>query len=182
MDEKVSVRVHCRGKLDPADSCFSPQSHPTTDNSILRTISSDGEHIFTSKLPKNLSCIHACFVFISKTNPIPRRTIPLSTNNSILPSSPKPYKLSVNIFVFVINPIPSHEEQSHPSRIFQFPNVISRRTIQIPISPKPIKPGKYKEINKQSDVKFWLNWIKYGSVSYCILGVFYLFEFSFQCF
>ena len=31
---------------------------------------------------------------------------------------------------------------------------------------KLVRTGKYTEINKQSDVKFWLNWIKYGSVSY----------------
>ena len=29
-----------------------------------------------------------------------------------------------------------------------------------------VKTGKYTEINKQSDVKFWLNWKKYGTVSY----------------
>ena len=28
------------------------------------------------------------------------------------------------------------------------------------------KTGKNTEINKQSDVKFWLNWRKYGTVSY----------------
>ena len=26
--------------------------------------------------------------------------------------------------------------------------------------------GKFSQINKQSDVKFWLNWRKYGAVSY----------------
>ena len=31
---------------------------------------------------------------------------------------------------------------------------------------KLVKTGKYTEINKQSDVKFWLNWRKYGAVSY----------------
>jgi hypothetical protein len=32
----------------------------------------------------------------------------------------------------------------------------------------PVKTGKYTEINKQSNVKFWLNWIKYGAVSYSL--------------
>ena len=39
------------------------------------------------------------------------------------------------------------------------------------------KTGKNTEINKQSDVKFWLNWRKYGTVSYwfsCKLGCTYL--------
>ena len=31
---------------------------------------------------------------------------------------------------------------------------------------KPVKTGKYTEINKQPQVKFWLNWIKYGTLSY----------------
>jgi hypothetical protein len=30
---------------------------------------------------------------------------------------------------------------------------------------KPVKMGKYTEINKQYDVKFWLNLIKYEAVS-----------------
>jgi hypothetical protein len=34
------------------------------------------------------------------------------------------------------------------------------------IMQKQVKPGKYTEINKQSDVKFWLNWMKYKAVSY----------------
>ena len=29
-----------------------------------------------------------------------------------------------------------------------------------------VRTGKYTEINKQSNVKFWLNWIKLGAVSY----------------
>ena len=33
---------------------------------------------------------------------------------------------------------------------------------------KLVKTGKYTEINKQSDVKFWLNWIEYGAVSYSL--------------
>ena len=33
---------------------------------------------------------------------------------------------------------------------------------------KPVKTGKYTEINKQSQVKFWLNGIKYGAVSYSL--------------
>ena len=33
---------------------------------------------------------------------------------------------------------------------------------------KLVKAGKNTEINKQSDVKFWLNWIKYGAVSYSL--------------
>ena len=31
---------------------------------------------------------------------------------------------------------------------------------------KPVKTGKYTKINKHSDVKFWLNWIKYETVLY----------------
>ena len=31
-----------------------------------------------------------------------------------------------------------------------------------------VKMGKYTEINKQSNVKFWLNWIKLGAVSYLL--------------
>jgi hypothetical protein len=31
---------------------------------------------------------------------------------------------------------------------------------------KLVKTGKYTKINKQSNVKFWLNWSKYGTVSY----------------
>ena len=31
-----------------------------------------------------------------------------------------------------------------------------------------VKTGKNTEINKQSDVKFWLNYIKFGAVSYLI--------------
>ena len=31
-----------------------------------------------------------------------------------------------------------------------------------------VKTGKYTEINKQSDVKCWLNWINYGAVSYSL--------------
>ena len=34
------------------------------------------------------------------------------------------------------------------------------------IMQKLVKTGKYTEIKKQSDVKFWLNWKKYGTVSY----------------
>jgi hypothetical protein len=33
---------------------------------------------------------------------------------------------------------------------------------------KLIKTGKNTEINKQSDVKFWLSWRKYGAVSYLL--------------
>ena len=33
---------------------------------------------------------------------------------------------------------------------------------------KLVKTGKNTAINKQSDVKFWLNWIKYGAVSYSL--------------
>ena len=33
---------------------------------------------------------------------------------------------------------------------------------------KLVKTGKNTEINKQSDVKFWLNWIKHGAVSYSL--------------
>ena len=36
------------------------------------------------------------------------------------------------------------------------------------IMQKPAKTGKYTEINKQSDVKFWLNWIRYEAVSYAL--------------
>ena len=36
------------------------------------------------------------------------------------------------------------------------------------IMQKPVKSGKYTEINKQSNVKFWLNWINYGAVSYSL--------------
>ena len=32
-----SVRVHCRGKLELADSCFSPQSYPTNNPILQRT-------------------------------------------------------------------------------------------------------------------------------------------------
>ena len=31
-----------------------------------------------------------------------------------------------------------------------------------------VKTGKSTEINKQSHVKFWLHWIKYGAVSYSL--------------
>ena len=31
-----------------------------------------------------------------------------------------------------------------------------------------VKTGKYTEINKQSDVKFWLNYIKFGAVSHLL--------------
>ena len=34
------------------------------------------------------------------------------------------------------------------------------------IMQKLVKTGKYTEINKQSHVKFWLNWRKYRTVSY----------------
>ena len=34
------------------------------------------------------------------------------------------------------------------------------------IMQKLVKTGKNTEINKQSNVKFWLNWIRYGAVSY----------------
>ena len=34
------------------------------------------------------------------------------------------------------------------------------------IMQKLVKTGKYTEINKQSHVKFWLNWRKYRSVTY----------------
>ena len=30
------------------------------------------------------------------------------------------------------------------------------------------KTGKFSKINKQSDVKFWLNWIEFGAVSYVL--------------
>ena len=30
------------------------------------------------------------------------------------------------------------------------------------------KAGKKTEVNKQSDVKFWLNWIKFGAASYVL--------------
>ena len=33
---------------------------------------------------------------------------------------------------------------------------------------KPVKTGKYTEINTHSHVKFWPNWIKYGAVSYSL--------------
>ena len=31
-----------------------------------------------------------------------------------------------------------------------------------------VKTGKYTKINKHSDVKFWLNWMNYGAVSYSL--------------
>ena len=34
------------------------------------------------------------------------------------------------------------------------------------IMQKPVKTGKNTEINQQSYVKFWLNWIRNGTVSY----------------
>ena len=37
------------------------------------------------------------------------------------------------------------------------------------IMQKMVKTGKYTEINKQSDVKIWLNRIKFGAVS-CLLS------------
>ena len=36
------------------------------------------------------------------------------------------------------------------------------------IMQKLVKTGKSTEINKQSHIKFWLNWIKYGAVSYSL--------------
>ena len=36
------------------------------------------------------------------------------------------------------------------------------------IMPKLVKTGKNTEFNKQSDVKFWLNWIKFGAFSYLL--------------
>ena len=33
---------------------------------------------------------------------------------------------------------------------------------------KPVKTGKYTEINKQSDLKFWLHLKKYRAVSYSL--------------
>ena len=36
------------------------------------------------------------------------------------------------------------------------------------IMQKLVKTGKNTEINTQSDVKFWLNWIKYWAVSYSL--------------
>ena len=36
------------------------------------------------------------------------------------------------------------------------------------IMQKLVKTGKNTEINKQSDVKFWLNWIEYGAVYYSL--------------
>ena len=39
---------------------------------------------------------------------------------------------------------------------------------------KLVKTGKYTEINKQFDVKFWLNWRKYGTVSYSFSCTVYL--------
>ena len=43
------------------------------------------------------------------------------------------------------------------------------------IMQKLVKTGKYTEINKQSYIKFWLNWIEFGAVSYllgCTVGQF----------
>ena len=34
--------------------------------------------------------------------------------------------------------------------------------------PHHAKTGKNTELNKQSDVKFWLNWMMYGNVSYSL--------------
>ena len=48
------------------------------------------------------------------------------------------------------------------------------------IMQKPVKPGKYTEINKQSDVKFWLNCIKFGAVLY-LLSCKIAWEWKFQC-
>ena len=31
-----------------------------------------------------------------------------------------------------------------------------------------VETGKFSQINKQSNVKFWLNWIKFGAVSYLL--------------
>ena len=36
------------------------------------------------------------------------------------------------------------------------------------IMQKLVKTGKNTEVNKQSDVKFWLNWIKFGAVLYSL--------------
>ena len=36
------------------------------------------------------------------------------------------------------------------------------------IMQKLVKTGKNTEINKQSNVKFWFIWIKYGAVSYSL--------------
>ena len=41
------------------------------------------------------------------------------------------------------------------------------------IMQKLVKTGKYTEINKKSDVKFWLNWIKYGAVSYSLSCIYF---------
>ena len=41
---------------------------------------------------------------------------------------------------------------------------------------KLVKTGKYTEINKQSNVKFWLNWIKFEAVSYLLSCTVYTYE------
>ena len=48
-------------------------------------------------------------------------------------------------------------------KLFRYAEQFCEHIIQ-----KPVKTGKYKEINKQSHVKFWLNRIKYGAVSYLL--------------
>ena len=83
--KKVSRRVHCRGKLEPADSVFLP-------NSILGTIPS-------FQFPQNIPCNIVCFSPQSH----PR-------NNPILPISTKPSMQSCLFF----SPITSYDEQLHP--------------------------------------------------------------------
>jgi len=45
---------------------------------------------------------------------------------------------------------------------------IKRKQFYDHIMQKLVKTGKNTEINKQSNVKFWLNWIKFGAVSYLL--------------
>ena len=63
------------------------------------------------------------------------------------------------------------------SNIFQFLPVlawcdhkiilqIKTKQINDHIMQELVKTGKFSYIKKQSDVKFWLNWIKFGAVSY----------------
>ena len=51
------------------------------------------------------------------------------------------------------------------------------------IMQKLVKTGKYTEINKQSHVKFWLNWRKYRTVSYsfsCTYLLIWFFSFRYS--
>ena len=88
----------------------------------------------------------------------------MNMNNSIF-SSIKP-KLDMGLFVWFLCIylfLPVFAWCAHKIVLFRPAEQFYEHIMQ-----KQVKTGKYTEIDKQSHVKFWLNWIKHGAVSYSL--------------